>query len=496
VFLGIALATKFLPAIWLLLFGSTLLVSSFLCNQRFSRIESFKAWAVWLATAAIIVFMVMPNFWVMRGFQNENYAFNSFVSPFSTDAQRIILDTHFEDTKESPIWFYLLTILARMQPFVFILLLGAVVLLGRVGLARWRGSAGAFAMERLLVPFFLLIYAIGFIVVISWVAKKSDRYALPGMVALLPLSAWAAVLTWSFFKDRFLLIFDIRTTRFLLSALAAAVMVQPLFWWPYAIAYDNQVLAKRPLHQQGWGEGLDAAAAYLNALPRADELYIASWYPSVMAHYFKGKVLSLSSRDDHRVAFVVLYRNMGDRGGEAADILAEYQGREPVHTVYIHGIAYAWIYDTGSLYYFDRHVGEVVGGAEVGQIIPVTFNNWDHIDIGISTFSGRSNTHDVTLQIRDGVTAGSNVREVIINASELHDRQWQRFSFEPIADSKGKTYYVAIVSPRSLPGNAITIHYAQADMRPGEMVWRRRLLKEGESNENFIRSGWDLAYRL
>jgi hypothetical protein len=265
---------------------------------------------------------------------------------------------------------------------------------------------------------------------------------------------------------------------------------------PYSIAYNSPLFDVRPLPQQGWGEGLDAAARWLNQHPLIDQLIVASWYPGVLRTYFDGTTMSLSSRDDDRVGFVVTYRNMEGRPEDdtASNTLDEFKGRKADHIIYIQGVPYVWIYRTLGPRYFHRHVGELVGGMEVGQFVPVEQDSWHHVAVLFATFSGRQNTEDVQLHIREDINATSDLRTVVVNARELEDNGWHQFKFEPIPDSAGKTYYVALTSSESRPGNAVTVRFTDKDVLPGQLVIRPRALFSHEHTADFLREG-DMAYR-
>jgi hypothetical protein len=179
----------------------------------------------------------------------------------------------------------------------------------------------------------------------------------------------------------------------------------------------------------------------------------------------------------------------------ASNAWDEYKDKEPVKTVMIQGEPYVWIFEKLGLYYYPRHVGEIVEGVEVGQTVYVEDDNWRSIELGMATFSSRNNTKDVSLIIRQDVDSQEELRRVTVKASEIVDGEWHKFDFEPINNSAGKFYYVAVVSPESGPGNAVTVKYVDVDVLPGEMVIRRRALRPGEKNSDFIRQG-DLAYRI
>ncbi|MDP3685223.1 MAG: glycosyltransferase family 39 protein [bacterium] len=187
----------------------------------------------------------------------------------------------------------------------------------------------------------LFLFALLFILEMSIGAKKGDRYLLPALalfdVVVAALAAWA----WT----------ASRATRFL----AAVIVLCGLAWegillWqlhPYALAYVNPLF--RPAatgKRMGWGEGLDRAAEYLNTKPNAGTLTVASFYPNEFAYRFHGRVVPLNQFTHEDVRYVVLYRAMLERGGDAWEtkILEEFRRQTPEEVVFLNGLPYVWIY--------------------------------------------------------------------------------------------------------------------------------------------------------
>jgi hypothetical protein len=289
----------------------------------------------------------------------------------------------------------------------------------------------------------------------------------------------------------------IKVYKVLSGVVGVLMFVQVLAWIPQAVAFEDSLLDVRPLSQQGWGEGLEEAANWLNQHSLADRLVVASWYPGVMRTYFNGQTMSLSSRDDERVGYVVLYRNMYGRAMDdvATNVLDEFDSKEPVFVYYIDGKPYVWIYEKLGLHYFPKHVGEITEEVEVGQTVLIREDGWNGVDIGMANFSSRRNTENIIFHVKEDIESESDIYTVEVNASEINDGDWQRFNFPAIEDSMGKSYFISITSPASKKGNAITVRFVDRDVLEGRMMLRRRELREDESNTDFFRDN-DLAYRL
>ena len=100
----------------------------------------------------------------------------------------------------------------------------------------------------------------------------------------------------------------------------------------------------------------------------------------------------------------------------------------------------------------------------------------------------------MVLHVRESASSAQDLRTVAIPASEIKDNEWQRFSFEPIENGAGKTFYIGITS-NSPAGKAVTVRYIDEDLAPGQMALRRKPLQAGQSMADFVKMG-DLAYRL
>lgn len=492
--LGLAMGVKLVLAFWLLpIMVGVALMQWGIRNGRWRM--SVRVVGFVTGMAALVFFAGWPALWVK---DDVGHSITRDVGTVITD-EHVALSATVDDPI-APISFYGRTVLGRTTPYVQILSVGTVVLLVILSsrfLLAWR-SFGSFDRHHIStqvwVIAWLLLYGLGFLVLITLAAKKGDRYALPALVVLPVVAGWAVSIVVEVVRQRFA-----QMRQWLVPAsggLIVAVIAVALLT-PYPSAYNNPFFPNiRPLSQQGWGEGLDEVARWLNKHPLAQQLYVASWYRSVTSTYFAGKTFSLSSRDDYRVSYVVTYRNMAGRASDdqASDVLDEFRGGEPVYTASILGVPYAWVYETLHVGFFTKHIGELVSGMEMGQTVTVPNDTWDQVAIGFATFSSRGNTAEVVLHVRE-TPDGADVRTVRVNAQDIVDNEWHTFRFEPITGAMGKEYYIAVTSPDGAAGNAVTVRYIDADLLPGEMYLLRQPLRAGESRQQFKKVG-DIAYRL
>jgi hypothetical protein len=96
----------------------------------------------------------------------------------------------------------------------------------------------------------------------------------------------------------------------------------------------------------GWGEGLDIAAEYINQKPNAKDLTVATIYPTEFKHVFLGQTVPAHQHDHEQVDYVVIYRNMFERGSNAwqTDVLNQYKNINPEKIMTLGNIEYLWIY--------------------------------------------------------------------------------------------------------------------------------------------------------
>lgn len=113
----------------------------------------------------------------------------------------------------------------------------------------------------------------------------------------------------------------------------------------------------------------------------------------------------------------------------------------------------------------NQSIDEIYGEKVVGQSFVATADKLTRVDVMLATFA-RNNTKDVIFKMRE---AGSteDIVNTTVNAEIIKDNSYFSFVFDPILESKGKSYVFYISSPESVPGNAITIWYSTEDVYSG-----------------------------
>jgi hypothetical protein len=130
----------------------------------------------------------------------------------------------------------------------------------------------------------------------------------------------------------------------------ALVLAANLLWYhPYELAYFNPLLGGGPaaarLIPVGWGEGYEQAGAYVAAQPDGADRPVAAFYEPVLAPFAPDGAAPMDwAYEPGRVDYAVLYIDQIQRGYKPWLVEGLLGKVNPVHTVTIHGIEYAYIY--------------------------------------------------------------------------------------------------------------------------------------------------------
>lgn len=148
----------------------------------------------------------------------------------------------------------------------------------------------------------------------------------------------------------------------------------------------------------------------------------------------------------------------------------------------------------------DTHVepaGQIVGGETVGQTFLARYNHLHRIDVFMSTYA-RANTHEVIFHLKTGPDAPDDILSLSFNASRVEDYAYRSFTFPPIPDSAGQTFYFYIESPSSVEGDAVTAWIQPQDLYPQGTLFRNGAPAGGDLHfqAHYQGSYWDKATAL
>ncbi|GIV99771.1 glycosyltransferase family 39 protein [Roseiflexus sp.] len=365
---GLALLTKgpaliFLPFAGVLLFafapaytatsrhtGDILRLASGIAHRlRYAAVR----FCVWLGIAICVVFAGWPALWTA-----PDAALRAYADEIIFNGGRPNGDGQFfngQAIDDPGVWFYPVASLFRTTP---VMLIGLIVFGLFAGLDAWRfwrrGEAPFDSRYRVLVVF--IAFAAFWTFVMTLGAKKFDRYVLPIWPSLLVLAAtgivrgYGAARAW--FARRATTIqrggaWLARIPLATLIALGGVEVGQVIWYHPYYLSYYNPLLGGGPVAQRmvliGWGEGMDQVGAWLSARPDIRYGPVISALRPTLQPFVPVDVRDITDLGTLPVNYAVVYLESVQRGAHP-EIYRQFEAMTPIHTITIHGIEYARIY--------------------------------------------------------------------------------------------------------------------------------------------------------
>lgn len=214
-------------------------------------------------------------------------------------------------------------------------------LFAALGLTAWAWLALSRRRRPSSVETWILIFAGLFTVFLTLGGKRSNRYILPAWPALYLLAA-VGFSQISNIKTQV----SNRNAQYVIRGVLLLVLILPvLVTYPYYFPYFNPLvggaLTAPRLVKIGWGEGLDQVGRWLSGQPDAPALRVGSYYASALAPFFPGRISGVTASG---LDYVVLYRKQVQGGYPSPTILRYFEAEEPLQTIRLGGIQYAWIY--------------------------------------------------------------------------------------------------------------------------------------------------------
>ena len=252
------------------------------------------------------------------------------------------------DYIDLPLSFYPVVLLFRTTPCVWLGLL-------LTGFFIWRSHR---LSPRLKLGLAVgLVYLALYLILIAKSGLKMDRYTVP-MLPLLDLMASVGfVIGWDWLTTRWASL-----RRWDLAAVGLVLVCALLFtvpFHPYYYTYWNPLLggASRAVDVLPVGvgyEGIEQVADYLNSLPVAEELTVASANSGKMKPVFTGKTVAITNLDGHwyLADYTFIYISQLQRGKHDDEIIKYLAGKPLVFTARIDGMDYGWLYLGPNAQYF------------------------------------------------------------------------------------------------------------------------------------------------
>ena len=351
---GLAVLTKS-PAVFLVPFTALTLGVAFLARREWRPGRALRlggAFLLWLAVASLTFCALYPAMWVsplgtLRGiFGTASRHAGSSVHPIFFWGRAIFDPGPF---------FYPVALAFRTSPVIWLGVLAALPpLLGR--------SIPDWARRRRLPLLALLCFAVLFVVFMTPPTKKFDRYLVPVFPAL-DLVAAAGVVGMAKWVSGW-------RRRGALVVIATAIVLQALVslpYMPYFLAYENPLLGGPRMAAKvlpvGWGEGVDRAAAYLNGLEEAGDLYAAAGAMPHFAPLFAGETLLLNEENLPLADYLVV--SAGDEQVRPSEIETLLADAELVHTVRLGNLDYVRVYANTAYRRLASYIGDQAQSGDV-----------------------------------------------------------------------------------------------------------------------------------
>jgi 4-amino-4-deoxy-L-arabinose transferase-like glycosyltransferase len=232
--------------------------------------------------------------------------------------------------------FYPVALVMRMTPWM----LAGVVLLAFARPLRLPASSP----PRLIAA--LAAFALLFIAGMTLFPKKFNRYIEPAFPALDILAAvgiMGAVATIARTAKR---------KAAVVSIIGCIALGNAAWFHPYSIAYFNQLLggarAGANTFVVGWGEGYGQVADYLNRQPDITGVITMSLWQTTLNPYLRHGAQADGPDNDaipDKTGYAVVYIRHVLGGQPPPPPFDQLHGKQrPLHTVTIHGVDYAWVY--------------------------------------------------------------------------------------------------------------------------------------------------------
>lgn len=304
--------------------------------------QAVQAVLLWGGVILLTIFGGWPALWVAPGEVAQRmfgYIFSRAAGEGGS-SESFFWGQALPDNADPGPFFYPVVLLYRTTPLLWAGLLALLPLI-------WPGRR--FQRTTLLMIGVIGLYCLVYLAVITRAEIKFDRYTIPMLPALYVLAALGLVTAWRAWVGRW-------PGLARLGGLAAGLLLlnQVALAWPhhpYYYTYWNPLLggiahAVQVLPVGIGGEGLDQVAAYLNSLPNADQIKLASANSQKLRPLLKGQTLAMENLDGGWVQgdYALTYISQVQREKHAADILTYLARREPVYTLTLAGFEYGWLY--------------------------------------------------------------------------------------------------------------------------------------------------------
>ncbi|MFP4438568.1 MAG: ArnT family glycosyltransferase [Chloroflexaceae bacterium] len=365
---GLAMLTKS-PAVMLPpIIGLILLISTLRSRNRKLKTSSrsisvllpnlrllFFVFSTWCFIAALVWLALWPAAWV-----NLTGAIESVINEVVDNGGAPHINGNFflGRLNDNPgLLYYPVAVLLRITPWVLVGLIAAGVegfkrIKNRVYMDQVTSNklqslvnTRSRATYNFLPILLLALFVIGFTFMMSLPPKKFDRYILPIFPTLNIIAAWGLIRLVFGILERW----KSRTLEHFTWLVVILGLGINLAWYhPYEMSYYNPLVggSKTAVWAMyvGWGEGLEQAGSFISSQFNGCDRPVATHIREALADFVCNDVMDMDAITiPGRVDYAVLYINHLQRHTNQS-VVEQLIHRTPLHTVRIHGIDYAYIY--------------------------------------------------------------------------------------------------------------------------------------------------------
>ncbi|MCB0192872.1 MAG: glycosyltransferase family 39 protein [Anaerolineae bacterium] len=199
-----------------------------------------------------------------------------------------------------------------------------------------------------------LVALVGYVIFIWLFAnaspKKLDRYVMGVIPPLLLLAGFGLNWLVELVANRLN-----RQSQVFIATAAALLIIVVQVWpvitnYPYVLTFYNPLLGGFSGAVQqvpvGWGAGMEQAATWINAQPKANQLNVSSWYSDMVRPYLNTGTTSFSSSGKGQLEadYVIFYINQAQRQKPNETVYNYFRQKEPVFRLDYRGTPYVWVY--------------------------------------------------------------------------------------------------------------------------------------------------------
>lgn len=304
---------------------------------------------MWGGVALLTVVVLWPALWVAPAdVYQQMYDYVAFRAvEGGGGGKSFFMGRPYPEEDPGPL-FYPVVLLYRSSPLPW---LGLMLLVGIGWSSRWLSRRDRIALG------IVLLYLAGYLALITRSDLKYDRYTIPMLPALNIMAAVGIVTAWRWLAARAP---RVRQFNWSVALLVLAVQIMlALPHHPYYYTYWNPLLggirgAVHTLPVGTGGEGIEQITTYLNALPEAETLTLASANSQKITPLFKGKTISMTNLDGEwfLADYTFIYISQLQRGKHDPEII-QYLERKPLaFSLALFGLDYGWLYQGVDAQYF------------------------------------------------------------------------------------------------------------------------------------------------